>query len=382
MNIQSNIEVNPVAVIPPKLVKPRPLGFSKHPSKDLYVIGITGTNGKTTVAYLVGEVLKSAGHNPYILGTLNSGNIDLSTPLAADISTCMTNHVAQGGTHFVMEVTSEGIDQGRVLEVEFNVKLLTNITRDHLDYHKTIEQYTAVKMGFMGEGDSHKIMPKSFSETSIDFSPSLLGEFNLLNIKAAVSILRHIGIDESHIQKTLSSCLAPRGRLESVREGQPFMMLIDYAHTPDAILNVLKTVKEIAKSRNGLLLVLFGCGGNRDSGKRPKMGHVASQLADYLVITDDNPRLEESQDIMDEIVSGIEPDFKEYILIQDRKKAIEFIVNKSKKDDVVILLGKGHETYQILKSETIHLDDREEAINAIGILRISDPVFEFSPAYN
>lgn len=360
MKIQSNIEKSPI------VIHPSALGNNNHPSKELYVIGITGTNGKTTVAYLVGEVLKSAGFNPFILGTLNSGNIDLSTPEAADILVFMKNHLNKGGTHFVMEVTSEGIDQNRILDVEFNVKLLTNISQDHLDYHKTFERYADAKMGFMADGDAHKILPAAFCETSINFTTQLLGEFNLLNIKAAVNILRHMGIDETHIQNTLSSCLSPRGRLESVDKGQPFLVLIDYAHTPDAILNVLNTVKKIAASRNGRLLVLFGCGGNRDSSKRSQMGQIAGQLSDYLVITDDNPRFEASQDIMDEIVSGIEPDFQEYILIQDRKKAIDFIINKSEANDVIILLGKGHETYQILKSETIHLDDREEAITAIA----------------
>lgn len=359
MNIQSCIEENPVLNFP-NTIKTKP-----HPSKDLYVVGITGTNGKTTVAYLIGEVLKAAGYNPFILGTFNSGDVDLSTPESEDIQTFMTDHLTQGGTHFIMEVTSEGIDQNRIVDIDFNVKLLTNISQDHLDYHKTMEHYTTTKMGFMNEGAAHKVLPVEFVETDIEFSTQLLGEFNLLNIKAAASVLRHMGIDETHIQGTLSSCIAPRGRLESVDKGQAFTMLIDYAHTPDAISNVLTTVKKIADGRNGRLLVLFGCGGNRDISKRSKMGNVASHLADYMVITDDNPRLEESQDIIDEIVSGIEPDFTDYMLIPDRKKAIEYIVKQSTANDVVILLGKGHETYQILKSETIHFDDREEAISAI-----------------
>lgn len=382
MNTQPNIPENPIKALS-TAVEHSSDNSNNHPSKDLYVIGITGTNGKTTVSYLVGEVLKAAGHTPFILGTFNSGNIDLSTPEPEDIFKFMSSHLEQGGSHFIMEVTSEGIDQNRVLDIEFNVKLLTNISQDHLDYHKTMEHYTATKMDFMSKGDAHKIMPAVFFDTSIDFTTQLLGDFNLLNIKAAASILRHMGIDEKYIRQTLSSCIAPRGRLETVDKGQAFMMLIDYAHTPDAISNVLNTVKQIAVSRQGKLLVLFGCGGDRDNGKRSKMGKVASHLADFLVITDDNPRQEESQDIIDEIVSGIEPDFLQYALIPDRKKAIEFIVSQSSNNDVVILLGKGHETYQILKSEKIHFDDREEAITAITNLAQHSPIkANASPSVN
>ena len=336
-----------------------------HPSKDLCVIGITGTNGKTSVSYLIGEVLKAAGHKTFVLGTLNSGNKDLSTPEAIDILRMMKTHLAEGGTHFVMEVTSEGIDQARILGIDFDVKLLTNITQDHLDYHKTFESYEQVKLGFMLEGDAHKVYPEKFEQESIDFTTQLLGDFNLLNIKAAASVLRHIDIPERFIRKTLSTCSAPRGRVEKVDKGQAFMVLVDYAHTPDGLLNVLSTLKKIAVERKGRLLVLFGCGGNRDRGKRPQMGKIASEFADYLVVTDDNPRLESSQIISTEIVSGIGSEFNDYVVIQDRKTAIEFIINHAQDNDVVILAGKGHETYQVLKSETVHFDDREQAEQAI-----------------
>ncbi len=346
-------------------VTPKKLADSRHPSKDLYVIGITGTNGKTTVAYLLGEVLKSAGFKPFVLGTFNSGNKDLSTPEAKDIFRFMKNHLEQGGTHFVMEVTSEGIHQARILGVDFNLKLLTNITQDHLDYHKTFYNYKKTKLGFMKEGPAHKIYPGNFGKESINFTTQLLGQFNLLNIKAATSVLRHMGIPEKTISHTLSSCPPPQGRLELVDKGQAFMVLIDYAHTPDGLINVLRTAKKMAITRKGRLLVLFGCGGNRDPDKRPKMGRIASDIADYLVITDDNPRLEGSQKIMCEIQKGVNPNFHDYVLIQNRQRAIENIINHSEINDVVILAGKGHEAYQILKSETIHFDDREEASKAI-----------------
>ena len=339
----------------------------EHPSKHLYVIGITGTNGKTTVSYLIGEALKLAGYNPFVLGTLNSGNKDLSTPEAVDISDFMTKHLAGGGTHFIMEVTSESIDQARILDIDFNIKLLTNITQDHLDYHKTFLNYKNTKLRFMHEGESYKIYPKDFVAEPIDFSTKLLGNFNLLNTKAATGVLRYIGISEKHIKNSLSTCSPPRGRLEVVNKGQTYMVLIDYAHTPDGLLSVLNTAKDIATIRNGRLLVLFGCGGDRDTGKRAKMGEIASDIADYIVITEDNPRSEDSKNIMFSILDGVDANFKEYVLIQNRRRAINYIINQANDNDVVLLAGKGHETYQILKSGTIHFDDREEARNAILI---------------
>ncbi len=346
----------------------------EHPSKDLCVIGITGTNGKTTVAHLIEQTLTAVGYNCFILGTLNSGNRDLSTPEAADIWDFMRAHLDRGGTHFVMEVTSEGIDQGRVSGIDFDVKLLTNITRDHLDYHKTFDNYKRAKLGFMNEGGGCKIYPDTFQNEPVDFVSRLLGDFNHSNIKAAICVLRSLGISQPLICKTLSSCSAPRGRLEEVALGQSLMVLIDYAHTPDALGNVLETVKKIASGRNGRLLVMFGCGGNRDRGKRPKMGKIASRFADFLVVTDDNPRLEDSNKIISEIVNGLAPGFTDYVVIQSRREAIEFILGKGQDGDVVLLAGKGHETQQIVGSEEIHFDDREEARRVIGQIQTAENI--------
>ena len=329
------------------------------------MIGITGTNGKTTVSYLIGEVLKSAGHKPFVLGTLNSGDRDLSTPQSLDTLRFMKDHLDQGGTHFIMEVTSEGIDQERLLGIDFDLKILTNITQDHLDYHKTFQKYKSTKLGFMREGAAHKIYPDTFNAITIGYPTKMMGDFNLLNIKAAATALRHVGISEFHIQKTLGGASGPRGRMERVDQGQPFTVLVDYAHTPDGLENVLRTSKDIATKQKGRLLVLFGCGGNRDRGKRAKMGRIASDLADFMVITDDNPRTEDSLDIMAEIAQGMVPEFRDHVRIQDRKKAIEFLVHFAQPNDVVILAGKGHETYQILNSGTVHFDDREAVTSAL-----------------
>ena len=338
-----------------------------HPSEDLYVIGITGTNGKTTVSYLIGEVLKAAGHKPFVLGTYNSGNHELSTPEKPDIIRFMSDHLEQGGTHFVMEVTSEGIDRDRIHGIDFDIKILTNITQDHLDYHKTYAHYEKTKMGFMRKGLSHKIYPKGFRDEVLDFEPQLLGDFNYLNIQAAVIALRHIGICETTIRETLSSCAAPRGRMERVEVGQPYMVLVDYAHTPDGLENVLKTAKDIAQARGGNLSVVFGCGGNRDRTKRAQMGKIAGDFADLTVITDDNPRDEDGQTIMDEVFSGVVASERSCVLIKERRAAIAYAINNAEKNDVVILAGKGHETLQTSKGETVHFDDREEAANAIAV---------------
>jgi UDP-N-acetylmuramoyl-L-alanyl-D-glutamate--2,6-diaminopimelate ligase len=337
----------------------------RHPSNQLYVIGITGTNGKTTVSYLIGQVLKAAGYNPFVLGTLSSGGAELSTPVAKDIQTHMYAHLENGGTHFIMEVTSEGIHQSRIIDIDFDVKLLTNITPDHLDYHKTFEIYQQVKLNFMAEGDSHKVYPKTFHAEEITFPTKLFGEFNLLNVKAAAYVLRLMGISELTIRDTLSSCLPPAGRLENVDCRQPYLVFVDFAHTPDALENVLKTAKDIALLRKGKLLVLFGCGGNRDQTKRPKMGKIASELADYAVITEDNSRLESGQKIMEEIKRGIKISRNNYILIPNRREAISFIINQAKAPDVILLAGKGHETHQTIGEKREYFDDRIEAKKAI-----------------
>lgn len=345
-----------------------------HPSKDLCVIGITGTNGKTTVAHLIEQTLTAAGCNCFVLGTLNSGNRDLSTPEAADIKVFMRTHLDRGGTHFVMEVTSEGIDQGRVSGIDFDIKLLTNITHDHLDYHKTFDNYKRTKLGFMHEGSGCKIYPDTFENEPANFVSRLLGDFNHSNVKAAACALRNLGISQHRIYQTLSSCAAPKGRLEEVALGQRLMVLIDYAHTPDALQNVLGTVKKIASDRNGRLLVMFGCGGDRDRGKRPRMGEVASRFADFLVVTDDNPRLEDSNKIMSEIVKGLAPGFTDYVAIQNRREAIEFILGEGQDGDVVLLAGKGHETQQIVGLNEFEFDDCEEARRVIRQFQASPDV--------
>ncbi|MEH6343453.1 MAG: UDP-N-acetylmuramoyl-L-alanyl-D-glutamate--2,6-diaminopimelate ligase [Bermanella sp.] len=337
-----------------------------HPSLRLCVIGITGTNGKTTVSHLIGDALKAGGYHPFVLGTLNSNNRDLSTPEADDIARLMQEHIDQKGTHFILEVTSEGIDQGRVADVDFNVKLLTNVTTDHLDYHKTFNAYQNIKLDFMRMGDSYKIYPENFSEVTTPIPTILYGKFNQLNVQAAALVLRHIGMEELTIQRALSICPAPRGRMEPIDRGQDYQVFVDYAHTPAALESVLRAGRAMVETNEGRLLLLFGCGGNRDSQKRPLMGETASQYADLVIVTEDNPRFEDSQSIINDIIKGFPAEFKNYRVIQDRRAAIAHIINHARHQDVVILAGKGHETYQIHGSETLHLDDREEALKVLS----------------
>lgn len=338
-----------------------------HPSQDLYVIGITGTSGKTTTAYLIGEVLKKAGCKPFVLGTLNATNQGLTTPEAPDIANVMSTHLKQGGTHFILEVTAEGIDQERINGIDFDIKILTNISQDHLEHHKTYQNYENAKLKFMRTGCAHKIYPESFQKSPIQFIPKMLGDFNLLNIQAATSALRHMGIQETLINTTLEACQPPHGRMDSIEMGQPYLVLIDNAHTPVGLDNLLKTAKALAEARNGRLLALFGCSGNQDREKRPQMGLIAGNIADVLVITDDNPGPEHSRTILNEIIQGVDMDSTQCFQIQNRRSAIKHIIDSAETNDVVVLAGKGQETSQIVGSQSKHFDDREEATNAITV---------------
>lgn len=333
------------------------------PSHKLRVIGITGTNGKTTTTYLIAQGLEKAGFKPCILGTINAR---LTTPESIEIQQAMAEHLAHGGTHFVMEVSSHGIDQGRVAGIQFFIKILTNITQDHLDYHKTFENYKETKHRFMNEADeSIKIWPEDFKKVNLDFNIPLIGRFNYENMQAAYLALQHSGVPPATIQAALSEAKAPDGRFEKVDMGQPFLVVVDYAHTPDGLENILEEARHIAETRKGQVLTVFGCGGDRDRGKRPKMAHIVSQLSDHYIVTQDNPRTEDPTQIIKDILQGVHADKKPHAVIDDRRTAIETIIDLANPNDIVIIAGKGHEDYQILKTGKIHFDDREEARTAI-----------------
>ncbi|NBV82682.1 UDP-N-acetylmuramoyl-L-alanyl-D-glutamate--2,6-diaminopimelate ligase [bacterium] len=331
-----------------------------YPSQALTVVGVTGTNGKTTVTHLVAQGLAAAGHSPAVLGTLNA---ELTTPESIEVARRMRAHLDAGGTHFVMEVSSHAIDQHRIHGIQFAVKLLTNITQDHLDYHTTFEAYQATKLTFMA-GPGASIYPDDFKSIRLDFDVPLPGRFNYQNIQAAVAVLTELGIDSDTIRGAMLRAKAPAGRFEPIRGGQSFEVIVDYAHTPDGLENVAVEAKLMAQRSGGQLMVVFGCGGDRDRTKRPKMGRVAEQYADRIVVTSDNPRSEDPAAIIDEICEGLVARDRA-IVLPDRRDAIRWAIAHADANDVVLVAGKGHETYQIIKGETHHFDDREECRLAI-----------------
>jgi UDP-N-acetylmuramyl tripeptide synthase len=294
--------------------------------------------------------------------------------------------VDEGCQYAVMEVSSHSIFMKRVRAVKFAMKILTNITHDHLDFHKTFEEYKKVKMDWMNEGDCLRIWPEDWQKEKIPEKFPLPGKFNYENAQTARAAGRALGIKETVIDGALAAAQPAPGRFEKIDSGQNFLLIVDYAHTPDGLEKLLKTTQEIAR---GKIITVFGCGGDRDRTKRPKMGYISGLMSDYTIITSDNPRGEEPLEIISEIENGLvsglkaasvdhyssvtpslkikpKTDFlKEgglgYEIEPDRAKAIERALSLAQAGDVVILAGKGHEDYQIFKDKTIHFDDREVA---------------------
>ncbi|HAR62275.1 MAG: UDP-N-acetylmuramoyl-L-alanyl-D-glutamate--2,6-diaminopimelate ligase [Candidatus Margulisiibacteriota bacterium] len=337
--------------------------FFNNPSQTLTVIGVTGTNGKTTTTHITAHILNLAGFKAHIIGTL-SGN--LTTPESIELQEIMAEKIKQGYTHIIMEVSSIGIDQHRVDHIDFDIKLLTNVTQDHLDYHKTFEDYRNTKLYFMNNFPGKTIYPEDFAEYKIDISLPLTGKFNYLNAQAAGKICEELGITQEIIKKGLSTATPVPGRFECINLGQDFFVFVDYAHTPDGIQNILEGIIDFRKTHElqGSIITVFGCGGDRDRTKRPIMGSIAEELSDKAIITSDNPRSENPEDIISEILKGIKDPSK--IKIEaDRKTAIHYAIKNAKKGDIVLIAGKGHETYQIIGNQSFHFDDREEAAIAI-----------------
>lgn len=326
----------------------------KNPSHTLKVVGVTGTNGKTTVTHLLAEALTLLGKKPLVSGTLTER---LTTPESIETLAKMRQHRHNNGTHYIMEVSSHGIDQGRHWGIQYDVKCLTNISQDHLDYHKTLEAYHAVKEQFLSEGASAVVRGDQLDSVVPISNPRVKGPFNQENLQVAYACLVALGEDPSAVRESLSQVSAPPGRFEYIDQGQPFSVIVDYAHTPDGLEKILQAVQQDAPKR---LVVLFGCGGDRDRGKRSKMGKIAASYADQIVVTNDNPRSEDPMAIATDIQAGI-PDTVSTEIILDRKKAIESILSTARAGDSVLLAGKGHETTQVLADKTIDLDDRQEA---------------------
>lgn len=383
--------------------------FYNEPSRDLRVIGVTGTNGKTTTTHLIQAILQEAGKKIGIIGTLYARIdeyehiIGHTTPEALDIEEFMDivrNHQGDG---VVMEVSSHALDLGRVDRINFDAAVFTNLTQDHLDYHKTMEEYKKCKLKLFNQipsdGNTFCIINADdayaadfiaaagklaytyginqpadvkaanlntglkgtkfkveYSGGSFDINIKLIGLFSVYNALAAIAFALKEGIDPAIIKSALQKVKGVPGRFEQVEAGQDFTVIVDYAHTPDGLENILETAKQLVKKR---LITVFGCGGDRDKTKRPLMGEIAARYSDFCVVTSDNPRSEEPQAIIDDIIPGIERvSDARYAIIVDRREAIRHAVNLARQGDMVIIAGKGHETYQLVKGQVLDFDDR------------------------
>lgn len=376
-----------------------------NPSKKLKLIAVTGTNGKTSVTYIIKSILEELGHKVGLIGTIQnligSKVVDSknTTPSPLELNKLFAEMVKEGCEYAVMEVSSHALDQNRVYGLEFEVAIFTNLTRDHLDYHGSMENYLAAKKklftmcksAVINADDKYsrdicenlncKVITFSLKEDTTTYSAksinfkargvdyefvgfncisrikfSIPGKFSVYNSMSAIISVMQLGFDIEDITKAITKVKGIKGRAEIVPTDTPYTVIIDYAHTPDGLLNILTTFKECPKNR---LVCVFGCGGDRDTTKRPIMGEIAARNSDYVVVTSDNPRSEEPLSIIKDIVAGMKNTVTPYKIVVNRAEAIKFALDNAKEGDIIVLAGKGHETYQILDYGTIHLDERE-----------------------
>jgi UDP-N-acetylmuramoyl-L-alanyl-D-glutamate--2,6-diaminopimelate ligase len=373
---------------------PAAAAFHRDPTRELRTVGITGTNGKTTSAYLIRSLLEAAGHPTGLLGTVSSvvGGAESptvrTTPEAIDLQATFSAMRAAGDTHCVMEVSSHALQLHRADAIQWAAALFTNLTQDHLDFHPTMEEYFQAKRLLFAHADHQhatlvfniddgygerldeefphattiaidhpaadlRATDVSFGLTSSTFaldgrtlSVPLPGRFNVLNALGAIAIARSLGVDDDTIAKALPSATRVPGRMQPVEAGQDFAVLVDYAHTPDSLQNVLRAARALVAGRGGRVLVVFGAGGDRDRGKRPMMGAVAAADADQLYVTSDNPRSEDPEAILHEIVAGISAGRTGVRVLVDRRAAIAAAIGAAQPGDVVLIAGKGHEQGQ------------------------------------
>lgn len=379
-----------------------------EPAKDLRAIGVTGTNGKTTTTYLLKAILEASGHRVGMLGTVayEIGERHLpsinTTPGALDLQRLLAEMVQQGLSWSVMEVSSHALDQGRIDGLAFDAAIFTNLGSDHLDYHQTRERYAEAKRRLFGylRSDGRAILntddpygrtladdvrghpvltyglerPAQVFVRRVDcswqgtdlvlespwgifaVSTPLIGRHNVLNVAAACGACLSLGVSTYAIQHALTNFVQVPGRLECVVNEAGIDAVIDYAHTADALRLVLLSLRELVRGR---LIVVFGCGGDRDRTKRPVMGQIASLLADHVILTADNPRSEDPMDIIRQIKQGFVPGFQDFQVVADREQAIATALTLARSDDAVLIAGKGHETYQVFDHITVPFSDRE-----------------------
>ncbi|HKW99696.1 MAG TPA: UDP-N-acetylmuramoyl-L-alanyl-D-glutamate--2,6-diaminopimelate ligase [Bryobacteraceae bacterium] len=385
--------------------------FLGRPDERISLTGITGTNGKTTTSYLIDSILRAAGNTTALIGTIEYRLGDRvlpavnTTPESLDLYRLFAELEQIGGTFATMEVSSHALALGRVYGMRFHTAVFTNLTRDHLDFHHTMEEYFAAKqMLFTGAGapappyaainrdDDYgsqitvgprteklwyglgkdaavraRHISSSFNGLRFEVSGAganfsvespLIGRINVYNILAACCAGLSYGFSTDIIARGIAGCASVPGRFERVDEGQPFVVVVDYAHTDDALKNVISMARSLEPKR---VITLFGCGGDRDRTKRPIMGQVAAELSDFVVLTSDNPRSEDPLDIMNDVLVGLRRKDTPCVAEPDRAAAIRRAISEARPGDIIILAGKGHETYQVLKDRTIPFDDREVA---------------------
>jgi UDP-N-acetylmuramoyl-L-alanyl-D-glutamate--2,6-diaminopimelate ligase len=353
---------------------PAAADFFGDPSRALDVAAVTGTNGKTTTAFLLHAILAAAGRQPALLTNIRRvvGGEDrptgLNTPEAIDLQRLFREMVDSGDRTCVMEATSIAATKGRLAGTRFAVLVFTNLTQDHLDFHGTMESYFEAKRSLFGQAaaavvnvdDEWGRRLAAERPGAVTFTPDdelgadlqLAGRFNRANAAGAVAAARVLGVDEGYIRRGIESVRGVPGRFETIDAGQPFSVIVDYAHTPDSLANVLRAARELG---NGRLTVVFGAGGDRDREKRPLMGRVASALADRVIVTTDNPRSEDPRAIAEEVAAG------RLEIVVDRRAAIERALEDATAGDVVVIAGKGADTEMEIAGGSVPFDDRAVA---------------------
>jgi UDP-N-acetylmuramoyl-L-alanyl-D-glutamate--2,6-diaminopimelate ligase len=390
------------------------VNFYGHPAQALKLVGVTGTNGKTTTSFLIDSIVRAAGFSGALVGTIGyriAGShrpAPNTTPESLDLQQMFAEIRDAGGTHVVLEASSHALAMDRLWTCHFAAAVFTNLTRDHLDYHQTMDEYFDAKRRlFEGTGagapdvsivnaddfyaaklaglgrrtltyglkNGSDIAAKKFalSFSGLEFNAQtpagnvavrshLVGRINVYNILAAIGAALALEIPVSKIEAGIAALEQVPGRFERVDEGQPFLVVVDYAHTDDALRNLISTARELSESgKGGRVITLFGAGGERDRTKRPLMGEAAGSLSDFVVLTSDNPRSEDPLRIINDVVVGLQRTNRPYRIEPDRERALELALEEARPGDLVLLAGKGHETYQVLREGTISFDDREKA---------------------
>ena len=367
------------------------------PGRGMRVVGVTGTDGKTTTASLIYQILKASGKKVALISTVSAKIGDkeydtgfhVSTPDGWHLQSYLKKAKMAGCTHLVLEVTSHGLDQNRVFGIHFDVSVITNISREHLDYHKTMENYMKAKAKLLkmsktailniddqsysflnkevqnkkvvtyGLSDSAEINPKNFS-----FTTTLPGLFNQYNCLAAVAVTRMLDISDQDIREAITNFEPPEGRMQTVYK-KDFSIIIDFAHTPNALVGLLSALK---KETKGQLIHVFGSAGERDQGKRPLMGKASATFSDQIILTAEDPRHENVEDIIKDIKQGIKSSAKVHEIV-DRQDAISYAVSLAKKDDIVVITGKGHEKTMNFKGRELPWSDFEAVKTALKKVR-------------